>query len=151
MPPRDPGWPFSVWSLSKLVEVSRLNEITDIRRETLRVILEAGGVSWQSTKTWKSSNDPEFIAKMSRVLDLYDNPPEDGRVICVDEFGPLNLLSRADRRWFAAGRPKRLRATSTAPRVSGTCSVPWTYLFATSRWLEDPVTGLPTQRCLTRN
>ncbi|MGS2805739.1 hypothetical protein [Nocardia sp. MW-W600-9] len=43
------------------------------------MILKAGGVSWQSTRTWKSSNDPEFVAKMSRVLDLYDNPPEDGR------------------------------------------------------------------------
>ncbi|MFD6398993.1 IS630 family transposase [Nocardia sp. NPDC060249] len=107
----DLGWPFSAWSLSKLVEVLRLNGIADISRETLRVILKAGGVSWQSTKTWKSSNDPEFVAKMSRVLDLYDNPYEDGRVICVDEFGPLNLLPRAGRGWFAAGRPKRLRAT----------------------------------------
>ncbi|MEU4323358.1 hypothetical protein AB0F85_13475 [Nocardia fluminea] len=97
--------------MSKLVEVLRGNGIADISRETLRVILKAGGVSWQSTKTWKSSNDPEFIAKMSRVLDLYDNPPDDGRVICVDEFGPLNLLPRAGRGWFAAGRPKRLRAT----------------------------------------
>ncbi|WP_342801248.1 IS630 family transposase [Nocardia sp. No.11] len=111
MLPRDLGWPFSVWSLSKLVEVLRGNGIADVSRETLRVILKAGGVSWQSTKTWKSSNDPEFVAKMSRVLDLYDNPPEDGRVICVDEFGPLNLLPRAGRGWFAAGRPKRLRAT----------------------------------------
>ncbi|MEV6140701.1 hypothetical protein AB0L63_32630 [Nocardia sp. NPDC051990] len=67
-------------------------------------------MSWQSTKTWKSSNDPAFIEKMNRVLNLYDNPPADGRVICVDEFGPLNLLPRAGRSWFAAGRPKRLRA-----------------------------------------
>ncbi|MEU7479808.1 hypothetical protein AB0A63_27715 [Lentzea sp. NPDC042327] len=27
---------------------------------------------------------------MHRVLDLYDHPPADGRVICADEFGPLN-------------------------------------------------------------
>lgn len=101
----------SVWSLPKLVEVLRLNAIADISRDKLRVISKAAGVSWQSTKTWKSSNDPEFVAKMSRVLDLYDNPPEDGRVICVDEFGPLNLLPRAGRGWFAAGRPKPVRAT----------------------------------------
>jgi hypothetical protein len=25
-------------------------------------------VSWQTTTTWKSSNDPDFIAKMYRVL-----------------------------------------------------------------------------------
>jgi hypothetical protein len=32
--------------------------------------------------------------EMRRVLDLYDHPPADGRVICVDEFGPLNLQPR---------------------------------------------------------
>ena len=48
-------------------------------------------MSWQTTTTWKASTDPDFIAKMRRVLDLYDHPPADGRVVCVDEFGPLNL------------------------------------------------------------
>ncbi len=68
-------------------------------------------MSWQATKTWKASNDPEFAEKMARILDLYDNPPADGRVICADEFGPLNLLPRAGRGWFPARRPRRLRAT----------------------------------------
>jgi hypothetical protein len=31
-------------------------------------------VSWQTTTTWKSSNDPEFIAKMRTVLAPYDAP-----------------------------------------------------------------------------
>ncbi|NQE72421.1 hypothetical protein NG2371_06906 [Nocardia gamkensis] len=109
--PRDLGWPFSVWSLSKLADVLRINEIADISRETLRKILIAGAVSWQATKTWKGSGDPDFIAKMNRVLDLYDNPPADGRVICVDEFGPLNLQPRGGRGWFGVRRPARLRAT----------------------------------------
>jgi hypothetical protein len=51
-------------------------------------------VSRQTTTTWKSSTDPHFIAKMRRVLELYDHRPADGRVICVDEFGPLNLMPR---------------------------------------------------------
>jgi hypothetical protein len=51
------------------------------------------GFRWQATKTWKGSRDPDFAAKMARILDLYD-PPADGRVICVDEFGPLNLQPR---------------------------------------------------------
>ncbi|MCC3317865.1 MULTISPECIES: IS630 family transposase [Nocardia] len=109
--PRDLGWPFSVWSLSKLVEVLRINGIADISRETLRAILHAGAVSWQATKTWKASNDPEFVEKMTRVLDLYDHPPADGRVVCVDEFGPLNLQPRPGRGWFPQRRPARLRAT----------------------------------------
>jgi transposase len=48
---------------------------------------------------------------MLRILDLYDHPPTDGRVICVDEFGPLNLQPRKGKAWRRAGRPMRLRAT----------------------------------------
>jgi transposase len=109
--PLDLGWPFSAWSLSKLRDVLRENRIADISRETLRKILKAG-VSWQATtKTWKAGKDPGFAANMNRILDLYDNPPADGRVICVDEFGPLNLQPRLSRGWYPKRRPKRLRAT----------------------------------------
>jgi len=44
--PRNLGWPFSTWSLSKLRDVLCVNEIADISRETLRQILKAGGVGW---------------------------------------------------------------------------------------------------------
>jgi hypothetical protein len=93
--PRDLGWPFSTWSLSKLRDVLRINQIADISRETLRKILKDQGISWQATKTWKAGKDPEFAEKMARVLDLYDNPPEDGRVVCVDEFGQPPTACRA--------------------------------------------------------
>lgn len=110
--PRFLKQPFSTWSLSKLAEYLIITKVvTSISRETLRRILHEGGVSWQATKTWKSSNDPEFSAKLRRVLHLYDHPPVDGRVICVDEFGPLNLQPRPGRVWRPAGRTRRLRAT----------------------------------------
>ncbi|WP_169739726.1 hypothetical protein [Amycolatopsis taiwanensis] len=48
---------------------------------------------------------------MTRILDLYDHPPADGRALCVDEFGPLNLQPRLGHGWFRRGRPARLRAT----------------------------------------
>jgi transposase len=103
---------FSTWSLSKLVEhlIARGTVVT-ISRETLRGILREGGVSWQTTTTWKASTDPDFITKMHRVLDLYDHPPADGRVICVDEFGPLNLMPRKGKAWRSHTQPRRLRAT----------------------------------------
>jgi transposase len=103
---------FSTWSLSKLcAHLLDRGTVAAISRETLRRILHAGGISWQSTTTWKASTDPDFIAKMHRVLDLYDHPPADGRVICVDEFGPLNLLPRKGKDWRPQSRPQRLRAT----------------------------------------
>jgi hypothetical protein len=50
---------------------------------------------------------------MARILDLYDHPPLDGRVLCVDEFGPLNLQPRPGYDWFRRGQPGRRRATYT--------------------------------------
>jgi len=85
--------------------------VPSISRETVRRILRERGVSWQATKTWKASTDPDFVPKMRRVLELYDHPPSDGRVICADEFGPLNLQPRPGRAWRPVGQPGRLRAT----------------------------------------
>ncbi|MFF5282599.1 IS630 family transposase [Streptomyces sp. 62] len=103
---------FSTWSLSKLADHLIKQKVTAaLSRETLRRILRAGKISWKTTTTWKTSTDPEFIAKMHRILALYDTPPADGRVICVDEFGPLNLMPRKGKTWGPARRPRRLRAT----------------------------------------
>ncbi len=111
--PCELGLPFTTWSLAKLrcylAERARLSVST----ETIRRILREAGTCWQATKTWKHSSDPEFAAKKDRILDLYDHPPADGRVICVDEFGPLNLQPRPGRGWFPTKRPNRLRATFT--------------------------------------
>lgn len=70
-------------------------------------------MSWQATKTWKASTDPDFTSKMRRILDLYDHPPADGRVLCADEFGPLNLQFRPGRACRPRGQPVRQRATYT--------------------------------------
>jgi hypothetical protein len=102
--------------LSKLRELLLAEDIVaEISRETLRRILREGGVSGQTTTTWKASTDPDFIPKMRRVLDLYDHPPADGRVVCVDELGPLNLQPRTGKTWQLQRRPRRLRATCTRP------------------------------------
>jgi transposase len=109
--PRDLGLPFSTWSLTKLADYLAVAGIARVSRESVRQILHAGGVRWQATKTWKASTDPDFLAKMHKVLDLYDHPPAGGRVICADEFGPLNLQPRPGRAWRPAAHPARLRAT----------------------------------------
>jgi transposase len=103
---------YASWSLAKLREhLLQRGTVAAISKETLRRILRASGVSWQTTTTWKASTDPEFIAKMHRILALYDDPPDDGRVVCVDEFGPLNLQPRKGKAWRPVGKPLRQRAT----------------------------------------
>jgi transposase len=116
--PRQLGRPFTTWSLTKLVEYLGEAHRLVVSTDTVRVILREAGISWQATKTWKGSRDPEFTAKKTRILDLYDQAgagqvPDGGRVICVDEFGPLNLQPRPGRGWFPRRRPARLPATYT--------------------------------------
>ena len=115
-PPQQAGLPFTTWSRAKLVEHLRGVHRIVASTETVRQVLRDAGVRWQATKTWKASRDPEFTAKMTRILELYDQSaagqiPDGGRVICVDEFGPLNLQPRPGRGRFPSGRPARQRAT----------------------------------------
>jgi transposase len=78
-PPQRLGRPFTTWSLSKLVDYLAERKSIKLSTESVRTILRKAGISWQATKTWKASRDPDFAAKMARILDLYDHPPADRR------------------------------------------------------------------------
>jgi hypothetical protein len=123
--------PFTTWSLSKLVDYLGGAERIVVSAETVRQVLRAAGISWQATKTWKGSKDPELAAKLARLLWLYDaaaegRVPDDGGVICVDEFGPLNPQPRPGHGWFPRGAPARQRATYHRVGGSGGCLQRWT-------------------------
>src|SRR5215218_860745 len=127
--PQDHDLPFSTWSLHKLADfLVAEGVVEDISHEGLRALLREQGVSFQRLKTFKASNDPDFEAKQARVLELYaiaDGHAEPGRedptvVICLDEFGPLNLQPHPGRRWArradcAGARRRRRRATYKRP------------------------------------
>jgi transposase len=101
------------WSLSKLRDyLVEQKVVASISREWLRTLLHRLGVRWRRTKTWKESRDPEFAPKYRRIKRLYRKRPAGGRRICVDEFGPLNLLPRAGSCLAGAGKEaERHRAT----------------------------------------
>lgn len=112
--PRELGCPFTCWSLAKLRDhLVETGVVAELSLEGLRAILAEYGITFQATKTWKASPDPDYEAKKDRILELYDHPPADGRVICFDEFGPLNLQPHPGHGWFPQGQPARLRATYT--------------------------------------
>jgi len=110
--PPDYQYPFTHWSLRKLAKAAVEAGIVDsITHETVRTILNEAGVSHQRTKTWKESNDPLFEAKRRRIKRLYKDPPTDGRVVCLDEFGPLSIQPLPGTCWAREKHPQRLPAT----------------------------------------
>jgi len=56
--------PFTTWSLRKLADyLVRRRLVAKTTANMLGRILRENGVTFQRTKTWKESNDPEFAAK----------------------------------------------------------------------------------------
>ncbi|MGH7751961.1 MAG: IS630 family transposase, partial [Gemmatimonadales bacterium] len=133
--PANHGLPFSTWSLAKLADfLVAEGVVDDISHEGLRVLLHQEGVSFQKVKTWKASKDPDYAVKKARIEHLYavadgeapPGPADPDAVICVDEFGPLNLQPRPGRQWAARGgrhrdpgREPRPRRRATYHRDSG--------------------------------
>jgi hypothetical protein len=80
--------------------------VDDIGHEGLRILLREEGVSFQVIKSFKASNDPDFEARKNRILELYAIAGKNalGRgdptvIICMDEFGPLNLHRHPGKQW----------------------------------------------------
>ncbi|MGX1916258.1 IS630 family transposase [Streptomyces phaeochromogenes] len=105
------GQPFTRWSLRKLVAYLRKvhGRVIRIGREALRCLLARRGVTFQRTKTWKESPDPEREAKLDRIEHVLDRFPD--RVFAFDEFGPLGIRPTAGSGWAEQRRPDRLPAT----------------------------------------
>ncbi len=62
--PHDLGLPFTRWSLPKLRDhLIESGIVESISHEGVRQVLIERGISFQRTKTWKQSTDPEFERK----------------------------------------------------------------------------------------
>lgn len=48
----------------------------------------------KSPQTFKFSTDPEMVARVTDVVGLYLNPPENAVVLCVDEKSQIQALDR---------------------------------------------------------
>ena len=77
--PEDLGLPFTQWSVSKLraycLKEGLIPPITD---EWVRRLLRREGVSYQHTKTWKESPDPEFEVKNTASSTSMSTAPRAG-------------------------------------------------------------------------
>ncbi len=104
------GVPFTRWSLAKLSRYLHGQQIV-VSPAQLGRILARADVSFQRTRSWKASPDPDYEQKAARILALYRERPRNGVVISFDEKGPESLCPKHGRGWASSGRPERHRAT----------------------------------------
>jgi transposase len=103
--------PFTRWSLRKLADYLAHNRglrRVQVGRERLREFLHKHEITFQRTKTWKETNDPEVEVKLARIEEVTRLFPD--RVFAFDEFGPLTVRPHLGAGWAPQGHPDRLPA-----------------------------------------
>ena len=98
--PEKLGQPFTRWSLRKLADylACRPGGPVTIGRERLRQILHERGISFQRTRTWKESTDPDRDAKLDRIEHVTSAYPD--RCFASGQFGPLSIRPCHGIRYF---------------------------------------------------
>jgi transposase len=108
--PEKLGLPFTHWSLRKLAAcLAGSPQPVRIGRERLRQILHERGISFQRTRTWKESTDPDRNTKLDRIEHVTSHFPD--RCFGFDQFGPLSIRPEHGSAWAGQKKPVRLRAT----------------------------------------
>jgi transposase len=109
--PEKLGQPFTCWSLRKLAAylAAGTTRPVPVGRERLRQILHARGISFQRTRTWKESTDPDRDAKLDRIEHVTTHFLD--RCFAFDQFGPLSIRPCHGACWAQRKRPARLPAT----------------------------------------
>lgn len=122
--PKTLGLPFTRWSVRKLAaylcgtfkhtDPGRTGRITPARRvrigrERLRQVLRDNDITFQRTRTWKESTDPDFDAKLDRIEHLTNRFAD--RCFAFDQFGPLAIRPTHGSCWATSTHPDRIPAT----------------------------------------
>lgn len=117
-PPQVIGVPLTRWSLRRLLLALILAGVLEsgvLSVEGLRQLLRRAEVSYQRTRTWKVSPDPDYERKARRIKRLYRQAERgtlrNAVVVCLDEFGPLSIRPQQGSAWRPRKRSVRLRAT----------------------------------------
>jgi transposase len=76
------------WSVRSMAKHSGLS------KSTVQKVWHARKIRPHLVETFKLSNDKRFEEKLTDVVDLYLNPPEDSVVLCVDEKSQIQALNR---------------------------------------------------------
>jgi len=76
------------WSTRTMAQAAGISEAS------VRRVWRADGLKPHRVRTFKLSNDPEFVEKLEDIVGLYRNPPEHAIVLCADEKSQIQALDR---------------------------------------------------------
>jgi transposase len=76
------------WSTRTLAKALGTN------RSMVSRVWRANGLKPHLSRTFKLSNDPNFVEKLVDIVGLYLDPPEHALVLCVDEKSQIQALDR---------------------------------------------------------
>jgi transposase/transcriptional regulator with XRE-family HTH domain len=99
---------YGAGKIKRIVQATLSSKPKGMTQWSCRQMAQAQGVSkstvsniWRShqlkphrTKRFKLSRDPRFLEKLTDVVGLYLNPPEQALVLCVDEKSQIQALDR---------------------------------------------------------
>lgn len=60
-------------------------------------VWKANGLKPHLSRTFKVSNDPRFVEKVTDIVGLYLHPPERALVFCFDEKSQIQALDRTQK------------------------------------------------------
>jgi transposase len=66
----------------------------DLTQSMVSRVWRANGIKPHLTATFKLSNDPCFVEKLTDIVGLYLDPPEHALVLCADEKSQIQALDR---------------------------------------------------------
>jgi transposase len=69
-------------------------EAQDVSKSTVNNIWQSHNLKPHRVKTFKLSRDAKFLEKLTDVVGLYLNPPQQAIVLCVDEKSQIQALDR---------------------------------------------------------
>jgi transposase len=103
--------PFTHWSIRKLAQYLADNPVRTVAigRERLRQLLRRNKISFQRTRTWKESTDPDKETKLDRIEEVTSKYVD--RCFAFDQFGPLSIRPHHGSSWRPESKPDRLPAT----------------------------------------
>ena len=110
--PHDLGLPFTVWSLRKLAaHLVPLRGGQGTARDHAGPHPARPGVLVPTHEDLEGEPRPRLCRQKKCVCALYLAAPPNARVICFDEFGPIEVRPYHGRAWRRVRHPARLRAT----------------------------------------